>query len=292
MMTGTIEISKAFNKHAKEYDVASKVQQEIGRRLFERLDLLKISPKYILDLGCGPGSFSILLKKKFPKAVVIGLDLAHAMLVQAKHKQGFRRRWPLVNADMLQMPFPTGLFDLVFANQVIHWGSPLSEVFRELNRVMNGNGCLMFSTLGPDTFKELKQAWSTVNSFAHANAFADMHDIGDFLMTERFVEPVVDMEILTLHYKGLQQLVRSLKAQGVKNINPQRNHGLTGKSAWNQFETNYAAMQTEQGKYPLTYEVVYGHTWKGVNRQLERGTETRISVLDIVRGKRKSDAAI
>jgi malonyl-CoA O-methyltransferase len=292
MMTGTIEISKAFNKHAKEYEVASKVQQEIGRRMFDRLEFLKISPKYILDLGCGIGSFSLLLKKKFPKATVIGLDLAHAMLLQAKQKQGFRRRWPLVNADMLQMPFPTGLFDLVFANQVIHWGNPLPGVFRELNRVMNGNACLMFSTLGPDTFQELKQAWSGVNSFAHANAFADMHDVGDFLMSEHFVEPVVDMEVLTLHYNGLQQLVRSLKAQGVKNINPERNQGLTGKYAWSQFETNYAAMQTEQGKYPLTYEVIYGHAWKGVNRQIERGTETRISVLDIVRGKRKSDTVV
>lgn len=284
MMTVTTEIGKAFNKHATEYEKAALIQQEIGQRLFERLDFLKIEPKYVLDLGCGSGFFTAQLKKKYPKATVIGLDLAHAMLLQAKKKQGLWRKWPLVNADMLQMPFPTGIFDLVFANQVIHWGHAMPEVFRELNRVMNTNACLMFTTLGPDTFKELKQAWQGVNAFAHVNNFVDMHDLGDSLLAEHFLEPVVDMEFLSLHYKTLPQLVRSLKSQGVKNIHPQRNHGLTSRASWGKFEHNYSLMCTKEGKYPLSYEVVYGHAWKGATRQTVEGAETRISVSAIKRG--------
>lgn len=286
-MTVTTEISKAFNKHAAQYEEAAKVQQEIGQRLFERLEYLKISPKYILDLGCGTGAFSRQLRSMFPKALVIGLDLAHEMLLQAKNKQGFRRRWPLVNADMTQLPFPSGLFDLVFANQVVHWCNPMSDVFRELNRVMNANACLMFTTLGPDTFKELKQAWAGANDFAHVNEFIDMHDVGDYLMSEHFLEPVVDMELLAVHYDTLPQLVRSLKNQGVKNIHAQRNQGLTGRHAWKQFEINYSAMQTQLGKYPLTYEVVYGHAWKGAQQKTGHGTETRISVSDLMKSLKR-----
>ncbi|TAL66032.1 MAG: malonyl-[acyl-carrier protein] O-methyltransferase BioC, partial [Legionella sp.] len=251
-MTATKEISKAFNQQAHTYELAAKAQQEIGERLFERLHYLKIKPSRILDLGCGPGGFSRELAKLFPKAQVVGLDLAHAMLLEAKKKQGWRRKWSLVTADMLHMPFPSGVFDLVFANQVIHWANPLNPVFRELNRVMNVNGCLMFTTLGPDTFKELKKAWAGVNDFSHVNEFADMHDIGDLLMSEHFLEPVVDMETLSLHYESLPQLVKSLQAQGVRNTNPQRNAGLTGKAAWLQFTENYSKLVTEQGKYPLT----------------------------------------
>lgn len=283
MMTVTTEIGKAFDKQAPEYDKAALIQQEIGQRLFERLSLLKIQPKYILDLGCGSGFFSGQLKKKYPNATIIGLDLAHGMLLQAKKKQRFRRKWPLVNSDMLQMPFPDGLFDLVFANQVIHWGSSMPLVFRELNRVMNTNACLMFTTLGPDTFKELKQAWHGVNAFAHVNAFVDMHDLGDSLLAEHFLEPVVDMAFLSVHYKTLPQLVRSLKMQGVKNIHPQRNHGLTGRASWSKFEHNYGLMRTQEGKYPLSYEVVYGHAWKGATRQTVEGVETRISLSAIKR---------
>ncbi|MFI4962368.1 MAG: malonyl-ACP O-methyltransferase BioC [Legionellales bacterium] len=282
-MTVTHEISKAFSKQASAYEAAAKVQQEIGQRLFERLEYLKIAPRRILDLGCGPGSFSHKLAALYPKAHIVGLDLSHGMLVQAKKKQGFRRKWSLVGADMRQLPFATGLFDLVFSNQVIHWAYPLPQVFSELNRVMHANGCLMFSTLGPDTFKELKHAWSGVNRHAHINEFVDMHDVGDALMAEHFLEPVMDMESLSVHYDALPLLIGSLKAQGVRNTNPQRNQGLTSRSAWNKFAENYEMLRTEEGKYPLHYEVVYGHAWRGDSRRTEKGIETMIPVSRIVR---------
>lgn len=283
MMTITHEISKAFNKQAGEYERAAIVQKEIGERLFERLQYLKISPKRILDLGCGPGLFSGELKKMFPKAQVVGLDLAHSMVVESKKKQSWRRKWSLVTGDMRHMPFATGMFDLVFANQVIHWAYPLPQVFRELNRVMNVNGCLMFTIPGPDTFKELKIAWSGVDQHAHVNEFIDMHDIGDCLMTEQFLEPVMDMELLSVHYETVIKLLKALKLQGIKNINTNRNQGLTGKASWNQFMQHYEKLRTEQGKYPLTYEVVYGHAWKGERRITDEGIETRIPVSQIVR---------
>lgn len=277
------EICKTFNKHARDYEHAAKIQQEIGERLFERLSYLKISPRYVLDLGCGTGVFTPLLKKKYPDAVVIGVDIAFEMLIQARSRQGFWRKWPLTNADMEALPFADGLFDLIFANQVIHWSAPLSNVMRELNRVMNVNGCLMFSTLGPDTFKELKSAWAEADNFAHANSFLDMHDIGDCLMAERFQDPVVDMEILTAHYAELKSLMQSLKKQGVRNINTHRNPGLTSRGAWQLFEANYLNYRTSDGKYPLTYEVVYGHAWKGEQRRSELGIETFIPVSEIRR---------
>ncbi|WP_419421175.1 malonyl-ACP O-methyltransferase BioC [Legionella sp. D16C41] len=285
-MNPKTEICNAFNQHAVHYQQAAKVQTEIGNRLFERLDYLKIQPRFILDLGCGPAIFSLLLKKKYPKAVIIGLDIAYEMLLQARQKQTFWRKWLLINADMMTLPFVDGVFDLIFANQVIHWNATLAPLFRELNRVMAPNGCFMFSTLGPDTFKELKQAWALVNNYAHTNNFIDMHDIGDCLLNERFLDPVVDMEYLTVHYNDLGELTSSLKAQGVRNINLHRNQGLTAKGHWQAFEKNYQKLLTIDGKYPLTYEVIYGHAWKGEQRRLETGIETFIPISKI--GKRTS----
>lgn len=281
MMAIINEISKSFNAQASQYEKAAKVQHEIGARLLERLHYLKINPRYILDLGCGPGRFSRELALLYPKAQVIGLDLAPAMLIEARKKQGWRRKWSLVTADMNRMPFASGVFDLVFANQVIHWANPLDQVFRELNRVMNVNGCFMFTTLGPDTFKELNACWAAVNSYAHVNHFADMHDVGDLLLSEFFLDPVMDMELLTAHYGALTQLVDSLKKQGVKNINSARNRGLTGKGAWNAFSEQYKKLCTSDGKYPLTYEVVYGHAWKGQRQKTSNGAETFIAVNSI-----------
>lgn len=285
MMIVSKEISKTFNQHALEYERAAVVQHEVGMRVFDRLQYLNIKPKRILDLGCGPGYFSSLLKKKYPHAELIGLDLAQGMLIQARKKQTWRRQWALVAGEMNSLPFADGQFDLIFANQVIHWSNALNAVFSELHRVMAVNACLMFTTLGPDTFKELKQAWAPVNDFAHTNDFADMHDVGDGLLAEHFIDPVMDMEHLSIHYSSLMDLVHSLKNQGVKNINIKRNHGLTSRASWTNFEQNYAHLCTENGKYPLTYEVIYGHAWKGEPKVTVDNTETRISLSHIKKAR-------
>jgi malonyl-CoA O-methyltransferase len=278
------EICNSFNKHAFEYEQAAKIQYEIGERLFERLQYLKINPKYILDIGSGTGEYTERLKKLYPQALVIGLDIAFAMLLQNKMKQRWWRKSPaLVNADMLSLPFSAGTFDLIFSNQVFHWSPSLNNLMSELNRVLKIEGCLMFSTLGPDTFLELRKAWATIDGYAHTNEFMDMHDIGDVLLAEYFLDPVMDMEKLTVHYKSFISLVNSLKAQGVRNINPTRNPGLTGKHRWQKFEKAMNTFQTVDGQFPLSYEVVYGHAWKGNRQKTAHGSETLIPISQIQR---------
>lgn len=100
------EISNSFNRIAREYQRAAKVQAEIGTRLFERLDYLKINPRRILDLGAGTGLFSHQLQKKYPKAQIISLDIAFDMLCQIKRGALLsRNKINKVNACMQQMPF-------------------------------------------------------------------------------------------------------------------------------------------------------------------------------------------
>ncbi|MCH9755566.1 MAG: malonyl-ACP O-methyltransferase BioC [Gammaproteobacteria bacterium] len=271
------EVCNAFHRQATVYEAAAQVQREIGEQLFERLSYLKIEPQYVLDLGCGTGLFTKQLKKCYPKAVVVGVDLARGMLTEARAKS----RWPqkkmaFVQADMHALPFLNNTFDLVFSNQVLHWSNQWPALMRELNRVMHVGGCLMFSTLGPDTFLELREDKPT--TFAHANTFMDMHDIGDILLSERFLDPVVDMDKLAVHYEDWQALLRSLRQQGVRNINAKRNPGLTGKRAWAAFEASVKKYQIETGKYPLTYEVVYGHAWKSEQSVTQSGIETSITI--------------
>lgn len=281
VMSTVREIARAFHQQARAYEQYAKAQQVIGQRLFERLDYLKITPAYVLDLGCGTGWLSRLLQKKYPKACVVGLDAAQAMLTCAKRKQHFWRKWPLACADMEQMPFADGVFDLVFSNQTIHWGKSVSALLREVNRVMAPDGCFMFSTLGPDTFKELRTAWAQVDNHAHVNTFIDLHDWGDALLAEYFLDPVMDMESLTLHYPSPEALLTSLKHQGVRNMDARRNPGLTGRQARKAFEAAYETHRTPEGKYPLYYEVVYGHAWKGVRHSTGGGSEVRIPVTAI-----------
>jgi malonyl-CoA O-methyltransferase len=271
------KISHTFHRCASHYEQEAIIPREIGERLFERLMYLTIKPKYILDLGCGPGAFSLLLKKQYPDAVVVSLDVVPAMLALTKSKQTWRKRWPLVCADMHAMPFADGVFDLVFANQVLPWSLSLSGVLSEISRVMNRDACLMFSMLGLDTFREL-YASAVEKPLAVACQFMDMHHVGDALLTEKFIDPVVDMEMLVAHHRNWLSLLKALRAEGIRNVNPHRQRGLMGKRTWRDVEQFISNNSTHDGKFPLTYEVVYGHAWKGNQRRMEQGTETYIPV--------------
>lgn len=277
------QIRHSFNQHASDYDGAAKIQQEIGMRLFARLDYLKMTPQYVLDLGSGTGYFAKCLKKYYPKAKIIAFDLAYKMLLCSKDRQSWLRPWSLVNGDMEQLPFEAGIFDLIFANQTIHWSTDLSLVFQEINRVMSPQACFMFSSLGPDTFLELRHKEQSHQHYAHANQFLDMHLIGDALMREFFVDPVMDMEQIVAHYASFEHLIASLKNQGVVNINPLKNHALTGKKRWQAFKDMVSAEMTAEGKFPLTYEVVYGHAWKSLVRRDKTIIETRVPLATLKR---------
>lgn len=271
------EIRDAFNSAAITYTDAAKVQCEIGRRLLARLDYFKINPRFILDLGCGPGVLTSLLQARYPDACVVGLDLAFLMLQQAKSSHPL-----LVHADMCALPFNFGSFDLVFANQVIHWAPCFKSLLQEIHRVMRIDGCFMFSTLGPDTMDELKQAFAAIDGYAHTHDFVDMHERGDALLAAQFIDPVMDMEHLTVHYQKPQDLLWSIKAQGVRNLHEQRRLGLMGKVAWGRLLGALEAQKTPEGQYPLTYEVIYGHAWKGAQQRNDDG-ETFFSLDGLLR---------
>lgn len=268
------EICNSFNRAASSYEKAAQVQNAIGEQLFSRLSLLKIQPKYILDIGCGSGLFTQKLKEFYPKAHIIGLDLAHAMLKESKAKQGWFKKWGTINADMHKLPFANNQFDLIFSNQALHWSDDMQSLLLEIYRVMAKDACLMFSTLGPDTFKELRQAFAEIDEHSHVNDFLDMHDLGDMVLANKFVDPVIDMDMLTAHYPSSLSLLQSLKKQGVKNISANRKKSLTGKSLYTALKLAMQKFTTPDNMQPLTYEVVYGHAWRGepIGKQSPKNT--------------------
>jgi malonyl-CoA O-methyltransferase len=120
---------------------------------------------------------------------------------------------------------------------------------------------LLFSTLGPDTLKELRYSWQAVDSYNHVNAFTDMHDVGDALVRAAFADPVMDMEMITLTYPDIFALMRDLKTLGAHNLSAGRPRNLTGKGRLRVLQTAYEGFRGSDGLLPATYEVVYGHAW-------------------------------
>lgn len=272
-------VISAFNRASTTYDKAAVLQQEIASRLLERLEWIKIQPKIILDLGAGTGQVSLALAKKYPNAKIIALDIAEQMLQLTRYKIESQTGKGLFNqlrnklfsskfkqvtylcADAESLPIRNQSVDLIISNLAIQWCENTQKLFNELQRVLSPAGCLLFSTFGVDTLTELKQSWLAINQDPHVNNFVDMHELGDAMLQSGLTDPVMDTEHIVMEYTQLLDLFKDLKQIGAHNHLHNRQKGLMTKSKLKIMQQAYEQFKLDNGKYPASYEVVYGHAW-------------------------------
>jgi len=284
---------RSFSAASSEYDRVAVLQSEVRSRLLERLDLIKLTPAVVLDLGCGTGPASRALQQRYPQAHIVAMDAAFGMLQYSAKQRSllqrvFSKDVSRVCADAFRLPLKTASVDIAFSNLMLQWCDPPDVVFDELRRVLKPDGMLLFSSFGPDTLRELRNAWASVDSHTHVNRFIDMHDLGDAMMRAGLVEPVLDVERFTLTYADVMTLMRELKAIGAHNVTAGRRHSLTGRNALKQMIAAYEA-QRRDGSLPASYEVVYGQAW-GNDRPLKNPPdlydEVRVPISKIGRRQR------
>lgn len=280
------KVRAAFDASAETYDLAAVLQQEVADRLVERLKYIRIQPGQVVDIGTGTGQCLAGLKNAYPKAKVSALDISMNMLLQCKKKQGW---WSglthpvqFINADAEHLPLVSNSVDILFSNLAIQWCNDLQATFSEFRRVLKPGGLLMFTTFGPDTLKELRACWSQADSFNHVNQFVDMHDVGDALVSARFAEPVIDMEMMTMTYPNAIQIMKELKAIGAHNITQGRSKQLTGKGTLQRVIQHYETFRKDE-ILPVSYEVIYGHAWipEVVASSNQTSNKAFVQVLDI-----------
>lgn len=267
------KIQRAFDKAASRYDEVAVLQREVADRVLARLELIKLEPQRILDLGCGTGLNSKALDKRYKKAQVLSLDLAPGMLKEARKHKTWLSKQRFICGDAEALPLTDNSVDLIFSSLTIQWCHDLDSLFKECFRVLKPGGLLMFSTLGPDTLHELRNSWSSVDGYNHVNAFIDMHDIGDALIRNRLADPVMDVETITMTYNEVIHLMRDLKTLGAHNLTGGRSRTLTGKEKLRAMSEAYESYR-HNGLLPATYEVVYGHAWAPEEKEsLQNGAD-------------------
>lgn len=279
-------VRRAFGRAAATYDGAAALQREIGARLATRLDVVRLAPQAILDAGCGTGEAVGALAARYPGARVVGIDAARPMVVAARER-ALRARPVLARlfgslarggpappafacADVAALPLASASVDLVWSNLVLQWVADPSQAFAEWRRVLRVGGLCTFTTFGPDTLKELRVAFARVDAHPHVSRFPDMHDLGDMLVHAGFADPVMDMEMLTATYATPQALLAELKSIGATNQTRGRARGLLGRGRHRALVDGLAALARD-GRVPATFEVVYGHAWKGEPKRTAEG---------------------
>jgi malonyl-CoA O-methyltransferase len=257
------EIAASFSRAASHYDSVAHLQRDVGERLLTCLDALPKTPARVLDLGCGTGFFRERLMARYPGMQYVGLDLAEGMVSHARGAgsndvRGSKRHnvdWLVADAEAL--PLASESVDLVFSSLALQWCSRLEHVFAELARVLRPGGVCVFTSLGPQTLRELRTAWATVDAHQHVNTFAPVQALT--LAVERISELKLTLESREYHmeYTRVRDLLDELKVLGAHNMNRRRPAGLTSRRALQTMLEAYEA-QRVMGVLPATYDVIFG----------------------------------
>jgi len=276
-LSAPIDLARVRQLFARPARVAPSdfLRREVAQRMHERLSLVKLVPKQVLDAGCGAGADLALLQKTYPAAQIVGLDGAEAMARAANKpapstrslNQMLSRFLPskagvdIACGDFGNLPFGANSLDLLWSNLALHWHPQPDRVFAEWRRTLRVDGLLMFSSFGPDTFTELRAAFAELDLHTHALPFVDMHDFGDQLVEAGFSTPVMDMERITVTYDTTAALLADVRALGGDPLDTRR-RGLIGRAAWQRMLDALESKRRPDGKLGLTFEVIYGHAFR------------------------------
>lgn len=275
---------RALFRRPERVEPSAFLRREVANRMHERLQLVKLAPQRVLDAGCGTGADLAMLHRDYPAAQVLALDASEAMLRAAQQlgapqsaiTQLMSKLLPSKSGidalcgDFAELPLARNTVDLVWSNLAMHWHPQPDRVFAEWHRVLRVNGLLMFSCFGPDTFQELRAAFSEVDLAPHSLPFVDMHDFGDQLVEAGFSTPVMDMEKITVTYDTPEKLLNDVRAFGGNPLSTRR-QGLLGRAAHQRLLDGLNRQRRADGRIGLSFEVIYGHAFRPAPRMTNEG---------------------
>lgn len=252
-------IRRNFARRAESYDRHADVQRLMAQGLVGRLEKELTRPRRILEVGCGTGCLTALLRQDHPGAELVALDLDPALIGQARRRLGpdSRVSWLVADGEF----FGQGGFDLIISNATFQWFTLPQETMKAYFQALKPGGCLAFSTLGPQTFAELDASMSQAAASLHLDAapeitarrFLDSQKWEDLLALAGFSQVHLTRQMLTAHFPSVPEFLQALKAMGATNPRP-RPFSPRLLSALIQA---YEARFRQNGSVPVTYEVIW-----------------------------------
>jgi malonyl-CoA O-methyltransferase len=259
---------------------------EVARRMGERLPLFSARPKHVVQWW-GPADGCEVLRAAYPDA-----DLRVARSVMAATPTPRRTAWwhrmgssrVAVIADnhvgMAQA-------QVLWANMVLHASGDANQLLKRWHDALEVGGTLMFSTIGPDTLRELRGLYRARAWGPHAAEVIDMHDVGDALMHAGFADPVMDQERLTLHWADPEALLAELRTLGI-NAAVDRHRGLRTRRWRAALIDGLSSFANPDGRIALSFEIVYGHAFKVAPRSTGSSTVALDTLVAELPSRRRS----
>jgi malonyl-CoA O-methyltransferase len=273
------------------------LHEEIARRMAERLDILKLQPNRVIDWWSQAGAGGPLLLTHYPRAHHLAIE--PQSLLAARDAMSSAPWWRQIGKMLPGRPGRSVAPDtqapaagqLLWANMMLHWCGDLRSLLSAWHGALEVEGMLMFSCFGPDTLSSLRRVYRSQGWGEAASSFIDMHDLGDALIGAGFMDPVMDMELLTLTWDSPQALIDELRMLG-GNTAPQRFDGLRTRYWRKQLDSMLIEqLRGPDGRLHLEFEIVYGHAVRDVARApVKASTEISLQTMREMTRKRSGGA--
>ena len=246
------------------------LSEEVARRMQQRLDWIRTSPKSWADWHPGNGGWQAhaLLRQRYPQAACWVVEPNPPRLSWARQHLA-EPWWQSWHRGKRQVGLvPTQAVDMVWANMLLHQSEQPLALLKSWHQSLNVDGFVMFSALGPDSLRELHALHERMQWGSPGLGMTDMHDWGDMLLGAGFAQPVMDMERITLTYAHAVDMLTDLRSLG-RNTRSDRFAACRGKAwrgAWLAAVEQWGERSASDGRLQLTFEVIYGHAIKPLPR--------------------------
>jgi malonyl-CoA O-methyltransferase len=247
------------------------LHEEVARRMLDRLQWIKLEPAVWAHWGAVRGGLQAHteLAGRYARAQCFAIETQPAQARQAR--LALTAPWWTTLRQLLPGGSPALRFDapeagslnMLWANMALHESADPQALLAQWHRLLAVEGFVMFSCLGPDTAREVREIYDSLGWPPAGHQLTDMHDWGDMLVQTGFAEPVMDMERITLTYETPARLLHELRELG-RNFHPARFSALRGRQWQAQLEQLLSERlpRGPDGRLQLTLELIYGHAFK------------------------------
>ena len=290
----TLDSQAAHRWASRRIESSPWLHNEVARRMVERLQWVIQKPERWIHwepLRSGLCAQD-LIAQAYPKASCL-VRVAHpeslSYLQQLWRAPWWHpKRWIASWSSSVTLAYgkqpPHDWAQMLWANMSLHLVADPAALIRDWHSALSEDGFLMFSCLGPDTLRELRQLYQDLGWPAPAHEFTDMHDWGDMLVQAGFAEPVMDMERIELTFETPERLLQELRELG-RNFHIKRFGSLRGRRWLRQLhdalgqQLRRSGEETESG-LRLTFEIVYGHAFKPTPK-IRMSQKTEVPMQDL-----------
>lgn len=244
-------IAQSFDRAANRYEEAAELQRDVANRLAARLSEIALPQRpQVLEIGCGTGFLTSVLRELAPRALIVAADLSLPMVARARQLAGTQAtRWVCMDGErpaLQQAP----RYDLICTSLAAQWFVDLESALARLARTLMPGGTLAYATLAQGTFRQWREAHGRLGLTARTHGYPSVEQLQRMWPTGGSGS-VDSEELLTRHATPLAFLTQ-LRRLGAQT--PAPGSQPVGPAALRRV---IRSMQRPEG-IEISYQIAYG----------------------------------